>query len=376
MRNYKYRLYPTKQQEKLLTNHLNSCRLVYNKCLETKIKHYETTKKYLSKFAVNNLVKEWEESKPLHSQVAQDVSARVDKAFQAFFQRVKKGDTPGFPRFKGYDRYDSFTYPQSGWRLRDYKVKLSKIGEVKIKKHRDLVGTIKTCSVKRENGNEWYIVFSVEEPKKRKPKHKNEKVVAYDLGVKHFAVSSDAEYIDNPKFYNSKLNELKLVQKKYSELKQLPKEDKKKQKVKRELVRLHKKVKNQRKDFLHKLSRNIVEENKYIIVEDLHTATMMRRNSYYKLNRYITDCGWSSFTQMLTYKAEEAGGQVVKVNPRKTTQRCSNCGQDVPKDLNDRVHRCYSCGIELDRDLNAAYNILSIGMDTLGFSQDAPRSLA
>jgi putative transposase len=239
-----------------------------------------------------------------------------------------------------------------------------------------MTGNIKTCTIKRENCNEWYVVFSVEEPKKKKPNHKNEKVIAYDLGVKHFAVSSDAEYIYNPKFYNSKLAELKKVQKKYSELKNKPKEDKTKQKVKTKLVKLHKKVKNQRKDFLHKLSREIVNEYKYVIVEDLHTKTMTRKNSYYKLNRYIMDCGWNQFTNMLEYKAEEAGGQVVKVNPRKTSQRCSNCGLDVPKDLNERKHKCYSCGIELDRDLNAAYNILSLGRQALGLSLDAARSLA
>lgn len=378
MRNYKFRLYPTKAQTTALKNYLNDCRLVYNKCLEYRIKEYEQTEKYVSKFSLDKELKNWEESKRIYSQVAQEVNSRNDLAFRSFFRRLKaKGEKAGFPRFKGYDRYDSFCYKQygNGCQLKEYSLRLSKIGEVKIKQHRELVGTIKTCSVKRENDNEWYAVFAVEEPKKKKRKHKNNKVVAYDLGVKTFAVSSEAEYIDNPKFFNTKINELKKVQRKYSELKQLPKTDKKKQKVKRQLVRLHKKVKNQRKDFLHKLSRKIVEENKYIIVEDLNIKSMLKEG-YKILHRHISDCGWNQFTQMLTYKAEEAGGTVVKVNPYNTTQKCSSCGSIQLKDLDDRIHKCNSCGIELDRDLNAAYNILSIGMDTLGFSQDAPRSLA
>lgn len=376
MRNYKFRLYPNKKKEKLLDDYLNNCRLVYNKCLETKIKHYEETKLYLNKFALDKVLKDWEESKTIYSQVAQEVNARVDKAFQGFFRRLKSKDKAGFPRFKGYGRYDSFSYKQwgNGCKLKDNRLYISKIGDIKIKLHREIEGKIKTCSIKKEN-NEWYVIFSVEQEITPQV-NPNDNIVAYDLGIKHFAVSSDGEYIQNPKHYNSQLGELKKIQKKYSEKKNLPKEDKGKVKLKRKLSKFHKKVKNQRKDFLHKLSRKIVNENKYIVIEDLNTASMKMQKDYFKLSRYIDDCGWSTFTQMLQYKAEEAGSVVVKVNPRNTSQRCSNCGEPIHKDLNDRKHICYSCGIELDRDLNAAYNILSIGRDTLGLSLDAARSLA
>lgn len=357
MRNLKFRLYPNKKKEKLLDEYLNNCRLVYNKCLETRIKHYEETKTYISKFSLDKILKNWEESKAIYSQLAQEVNSRNDLAFRGFFRRLKSKDKAGFPRFKGYGRYDSFSYKQwgNGCKLKDNRLYLSKIGDIKIKLHREIEGKIKTCSIKKEN-DQWYAIFYVEQEIKPKV-NKNTNIVAYDLGIKHFAVSSDGEYIQNPKHYNSKLSELRKIQKRYSEKKNLPKEDKGKIKLKRKLVKFHKKVKNQRKDFLHKLSHKIVNENKYIVIEDLNIKSMLSEG-YKTLHRHITDTGWNNFTQMLQYKAEEAGSVVVKVNPAGTSQKCSNCG------------------IELDRDLNAAYNILSIGRDTLGLSLDAARSLA
>jgi len=162
--------------------------------------------------------------------------------------------------------------------------------------------------------------------------------------------------VDNPKFLDKKLKKLKKVQTKHSK--------KKTAKTRRVLTHLHRKVKNQRKDFLHKLSRNLVNEYDQVFIEDLNIQSMLK-NNWRVLHRNILDSGWNNFSQMLKYKAEEAGSSVEKVDPKNTSKRCSKCGELVPKKLSERIHNCPHCGIVLDRDLNAAINIKRIGLDSL-----------
>jgi putative transposase len=360
---YQYRLQVKDKREKTLSGILEKCRLVYNKVLDTRKTAWETEKKSMTLFDCNNLIKTWE-FEGVHSQVLQDVSARVDKAFKGFFRRVKtKGEKAGYPRFKGYGRYDSITYPQTGFKVGGNKLKLSKVGSVKIIKHREMEGKIKTCTVKRNGLGQWFVCFSCE-VEDVKVVDSNQKAIGIDVGCKDFAVCSNGESIEHPHFYKQSESKLKAIQSKYSELKQLPKDNKKKLKVKRQLIKQHLKVKNQRKDFLHKVSHKIVKENGIICVEKLNIKKMTS-DKWKSMNKSILDSGWYNFKQMLTYKAEWAGKRVVEVNPAYTSQVCSKCGAIVKKELDEREHNCPHCGLLCNRDLNASLNILRVGMDSL-----------
>lgn len=364
-RNYKYRIYAKGGKLKKLQSTLDTCCFVYNKVLETRKTAWETEKKSIGVYDCHNLIKTWD-IEGVHSQVLQNVSARVDLAFQGFFRRVKEkgGEKAGYPRFKGFDRYDSFCFPQSGFKVLEggKKLYLSKIGDVKVNLHRELVGKVKTCTIKRE-GTDWYVIFSCKVEKEVANKFET-KAVGVDVGCIDFATMSDGNTMVNPHFLRKSEVELKETQSKYSKLKQLPKDDKKKVKVKKKLVKLHCKVKNQRKDFLHKTSRKLVNDYSVICVEKLSVKSILK-DSWRALNKSILDSGWTTFRNMLNYKAVEAGSLVLEVNPAYTSQICSGCGVKVKKELSDRIHKCETCGLEIGRDHNSAKNILRVGMDSL-----------
>jgi putative transposase len=181
------------------------------------------------------------------------------------------------------------------------------------------------------------------------PKKVVSNAVGVDLGLNSFAVLSDGVVIDNPRYYRKSQDELKEVQSKYSLQKGKA--------TKRKLSALHRKVSNQRKDFLHKESRRMIDTYDLIAHEDLNIKGLAQLS----LSKSVHDAGWGMFIAMLTYKAEEAGTHVVAVNPYRTSQTCSNCGAIVKKTLADRQHDCPQCGLSMDRDLNAAHNILKLG---------------
>lgn len=361
-RNYKFRLSPGDGTKLHLQEVLNTCRFVYNQLLEKRNIHYKETKKTLSCFDCNQLIKEMSLKTPVHSQVLQNVSARVDSAYLGFFRRLKdKNGKAGFPRFKSYDRYDSFTFPQTGFKIKGKKIWLSKIGDIKVNFHRKIEGKIKSLTIKRE-GTRWCAIFSCEV--EITPVIKDyKKVVGVDVGCIDFATLSNGTTIKNPHFLRQSQEEISNIQAKYSKLKLKPEDDKQKNKVKRKLIKLHYKVKNQRKDFLHKLSRKFVNEYSHICIEDIKPSQMLNDN-WRSLNRSILDSGWTTFRQMLHSKAVEAGCEVINVNPSYTSQICSGCGSVVKKELSDRQHKCNICGLVIGRDLNASINILRVGMDS------------
>jgi len=367
LRTFQFRIYPSNKTEKKLLETIETCKNVYNKLLETKIISYKNEKKSPSKFDCNKLIKTLK-IENVHSQVLQNISDRVDKAYKNFFRRIKSGEKHGFPRFKSFGRYKSFTFPQSGFKLDGNQLKISKIGHMKIKKHRELEGRIKTCTIKRNSLNQWYVNFTCEIDKEIK-KSTNKKSIGIDVGCSKFAVLSTSSEIEHPKCYKKSEKKLKKVQQKYSKMKHVAKTNKKKTKTKKQLNKIHNKVANQRKDFLHKESRKLVNKFGIICVEKLNIKSMTH-NNFKNLNKSILDSGWDQFRQYLAYKAEEAGKLLVEVDPRNTSKICSNCGKLVDKTLADRVHKC-ECGFECDRDLNAAINILRIGADSLGNVLDA-----
>ena len=379
LRNFKYRIYPNKKTKSLLNKTLETCRVLYNNTLQRKIEHFKETEKSISLYECN---KELTEAKGgnadlclVHSQVLQEVQNRVDLAFQHFFRRIKqKKEKAGLPRFKGFGRYDSFTFKQASngsVKILDANwLNLSKIGKIQIKLHRPFIGKVKTCSLLRTGTGKWYAVFSIEKDPVEYPSLTDTEI-GIDLGLKTFAVLSNGEKIKNPKFFVQSEKSLTKAQQKLS---LLPKGSKERAKQRLVVAKVHEKTANRRSDFCHKESRKIVDNYSSIFMEDLSVKEMMKRKESdsplenwknTRRHRNIGDVSWRQFLNFVVYKAEEAGRHVKLVNPRNTSKMCSGCGELVPKDLNVRIHNCSHCGLVLDRDLNASYNILRIGLDSL-----------
>lgn len=354
-RTYKYRLYPNKEQIRKFEQTLNICRNLYNNALTQRRKYYEENAKGLSRIKQQEFLKERKGEDiyltQVHSQVLQDVLFRVEKAFALFFICLKAKDSrAGYPRYKSRNRYHSFTYPQQpGFTFTDKGLKLSKIGIIKIKLHRPIQGEIKTCTIKREV-DRWYACFSCQVSPSIKSI--SQKAVGIDMGITHFAYLSNGEVIDNPKYLIKQEPKLKRAQRKISK-RQKGSKNRNKQKIK--VAKSHREIKDQRSDFLHKLSRKIVDNFSFIAVEDLVISNMIK-NHY--LAKSIADASWGQFLNYLAYKVEETGGKVVRASPKGTSQVCSRCGSLVPKSLSVRIHKCPNCGIILDRDHNSALNIL------------------
>ena len=344
---FKYRLYPTQDQVQILIYCLTTCRYLYNEMLEDRKNAYDRCGVGLN---YNEQAGQLKYLNPgIYSQVAQDVLRRLDKAFRNFFRRVKNGDKKvGYPRFQGKNRYDSFTYPQSGFKIEDGKLHLSKIGAIRIFQHREIVGNIKTCTIKCD-GDQWYASFSVELPD---PEPKEIKTsVGVDVGITTLATLSDGTEIENPKTldkYDSKLR------KAHRDLSRKKKGSSNRNKQKIVLTGIYRKVRNARKDYLHKASRILTDTYDQIIFENLQIQNMVKNHH---LARSIHDASWSMLINFTTYKAEEAGGSVELVNPRNTSKQCSVCGSIQSMPLSQRTYRCPDCGAVMGRDHNAAINI-------------------
>jgi putative transposase len=375
---FKYRLHPNKETEKKLFFVLARCRELYNAALSERRDAYKYAGKsvtvYEQKRDLVDIKHIREEYKDIASHVIQDVLFRLDKAFQAFFRRVRNGEEPGYPRFKGRNRYDSFTYPDgAGWKFDGTKLHLSKIGSIKVKLHRPPIGKIKTVTVKREV-DQWYVCFAceVDAPPQLPLSYED---VGIDLGVTHFATLSNGELIEHPRYLRKGQATLKRRQQALSHKKR---GSHRREKAKKLIGKAHRKIRNQRRDFLHKESKKLIDRYEVIVFEDIQVANLTRHPKVRRddatgqylpngaaakggLNKSILDAGWGLFVSMCQTKAECAGRTLVKVNPRYTSQVCSNCGTVKKKDLSERWHSC-ECGAELDRDVNAALNILRLGM--------------
>lgn len=391
---YKFRLYPNKAQAEKLQWMLDRCRELYNAALQERKEAYKYTGKSVN-FATQSqsLTDIRDNNRPEYQEICRtvltDVLRRIDKAYQVFFRRVKAGEKTGFPRYQGYGRYDSFTYSgTNGLKVKynpDHKKKngkltLSKFGTVNIRLHRQIEGIIKTCTIKRESEH-WYAIF-VCEVGQDVVYHPSEAAVGIDLGLLHFATLSTGETIENPRHYRKSETNLKRLQQSLDRKKKKNQKAEckgnRRKKVIKAVAKVHRKIANQRRDFLHKESRKLVNCFQLIVFENLQTSNMSKRpkpkqdgngkylpngaSSKAGLNKSINDAGWSMFIGYCTYKAEWAGAKVVKVNPKHTSQICSNCGVVVKKDLSERRHVC-SCGLDIDRDHNAAINILRLGSE-------------
>src|SRR5262245_23291540 len=333
---------------------LNVCRELYNAAIQERRDAYRingvSVNYHAQAIQLPQIKKVRDDLGAVYSQVLQDTLRRVDKAFDAFFRRVRNGETPGYPRFKTASRFDSSTYPQSGFRLEGDKLHLSKIGSCRIRLSRPVEGTIKTCMIKREPDG-WYVIFAVEENQCRFfPKTGD--AVGIDVGIENFATLSTGEVVENPKHYRRGERELKTAQRTVS--RRPNKRSNRRRKAVTSLAKKHQKIQRQRADFHHKTALNLIQEFDAITVEDLNVRGMVKNHH---LAKSISDAGWSQFILILTSKAEEAGRKVIKVNPSYTSQDCSQCGHRVRKTLATREHRCDKCGFVAHRDHNSAIAI-------------------
>jgi len=366
---FKFRIYPTKAQQRRRDNTLELCRQLYNAGLEQRKTAYRRQRVSLSKAKQHAelpaLKTDFPEFDGVYSQVLQDVLARLDKAFDAFFRRVKAGEKPGYPRFTGKGRYDSFSYPQLGFALTDGRLHVSKIGTLKIRQHREILGTIKTLTLHRTSTGKWFACFSVAcEPPAAEPLPAS---VGVDVGLHHFATLSTGKHIENPRFFRTEERALAKAQRKLSAVPKGTPERARRRKV---VARIHERIAHRRQDLAHQESRKLVNLFGLIVFEALLIRNMVMQHT---LAKSIADAAWAQLVQYTTYKAAWAGGCVVLVDPRHTSQDCSSCGHRVEKSLAERVHRCPSCGLVLDRDVNAALNILALGLQSVRASGRSPR---
>lgn len=344
----KYRLVPTHKQRVYLVRTLNMCSEVWNLALEQR--KYQRIGRFEQARQLTQLKAAFPEFRTVHNQPLEDVMDRLDKAFQAFFRRVKAGQKPGYPRFRNRHRYDSFTMRRDGFRLEGKMLKVGKVGNIKVRLSRPLPdGAIaKNCVLRRKNGK-WSAIIAFEAPSQPLPATTD--ATGIDVGIASFAALSDGTFISNPRIYESAQKALRKAQRKVARRKR---GSVRRRKAVALLRLLHDKIVNRRRDFLHKESTKLIQRYGLIVAEKLNIAGLSRG----KLAKQINDVGWAEFFQMLSYKAGWAGREFIQVDARGTSQTCPQCGAIQKKTLSQRQHVC-PCGLSLDRDTAAAQVILA-----------------
>jgi putative transposase len=354
-KSYKEKLRPTPAQEQELERVLMLCRRLYNTALEQRITAYQRRHVSVSRFAQEAELKEMRAEFPeyaaIHSHVLQDVLARLDRTYQAFFRRLQRGEKAGFPRYKGRNRYHSFTCKEfgNGATLDNGVLVLSKIGRIRVQWSRPIEGTPKTVTISKE-ADGWYVAISCADvPTHPLPETGQE--AGIDLGLESFATLADGSRILTPGCYRKAERYLAKCQRRVSRRK---KGSHRRRKAVYVLAKAHQTVRRQRTDFHHKTALALVRANDVIYHEDLQVANMVRNHH---LAKSIADTGWGALLTILTFKAASAGERVQAVDPGFTSQTCSSCGVVVQKGLSVRWHSCPDCGTSLHRDHNAAKNI-------------------
>lgn len=360
---FKYRLYPTKAQTEYLDGQLREACGLYNAALEERRDAWRRKRIAVNYYDQANQLKAIRAEGSLglaNFSCCQDVLRRVDKTFKAFFRRCKAGEKPGYPRFKSRRRFDSITFPSHGDGCRflpkTKRLRIQGADNIKVKLHRPVEGAVKTITVKRSAGK-WYVCFSVESAAKLLPPC--EKTTAFDLGLENALTFDDGSVVQNPRWYAKGITKLRRCQRRVARRRTGGN-------GRRKAVRLLQKaaghVRNQRNDHHHKVSRKIVNGNGTIFAEDLNVKGLAAG----MLAKSVHDAGWTGLLEKIAYKAADAGRIFLKVNPRGTSQRCSQCGAIVPKTLAVRRHECPSCGLSVSRDHNSALEILRLGLSLMG----------
>ena len=356
MYSYKFRLYPNKEQEKKLNFTLAMCRLTYNFLLSRLNEQKVIDRNQIQADIVDfKIIKP--ELKDVYSKTLQYECYRLFSNLKGLSQSKKNGRKVGQLRFKGKNWFKTFVINQSGFWLEENNsrfsiLKLSKIGEIKLRQHRKIEGKIKQIIIKKNNSGKWFAIIQTDFTKQIK---RGDKEIGIDLGLNNFVTDSEGKVFHYPKAIRKYENKLTKEQRKLSRKK---KGSKNREKARIKVAHVHEKIVNSRDDFLHKITSYYVKEAKILVLEDLNVKGMIK-NKY--LSKSISDASWSKFVMLLQNKAENAGIEVIKINPKNTSQICSRCGRKVRKSLAIRTHKC-SCGLVIDRDYNSALLIKKLGL--------------
>ncbi|MCB2288549.1 IS200/IS605 family element transposase accessory protein TnpB [Clostridium sp. CS001] len=356
----KFRLYPNEEQRIYLAKTFGCTRFVYNKMLAERIKSYEENKnldiKSVKYPTPAQYKTEFEWLKEVDSLALANAQMNLDKAYKNFF----RDKSVGFPKFKKRTNTNNYTTNnQRGTvHIENNHIKVPKLKSmIKIEQHRQFNGLIKSCTISQVPSGKYFISILVDTEIVKLPEIDNK--IGVDLGIKDFAITSDEEIFSNPKHLKKSEKRLGKLQKDLSR-KQKGSNNRRKAKVK--VAKLHEKIANQRKDFLHKVSTQLIRENQTIVIEDLKVSNMIKNH---KLAKSIADVSWSEFRRMLEYKAKWYGREII-VAPSNyaSSQLCSSCGNksSQTKDLSCRTYICRVCGMIMDRDINASKNLLKLAM--------------
>jgi len=365
-RTFEYRLYPRKAERRALEVMLAQGREVYNAALAQCKSAYEATGKHQTALSQWAYFRAWRKQPGilLNASSLQHILRRLDKSYSAFFRRIKAGDTPGHPRFKGDTRFNSLEYTYSdGVKLvydeayARHGLYVQNVGSLKVKLHRFLPdgSAVKHVMIKRKASG-WYVYLMLDCPDPLPCDPNDLPAVGGDMGLMRLLTLSDGMLIDNPRWLRDALNALRMA---HRRLARRIKGSNRRRKARLLVAKLHEHVASIRRDFWHKLTHWLVHTYGLIALEALNLAFMLRNN---RLSLSAHDAGLGIFQHLLTYKAASAGSHVTLVDPAFTSQACSGCGALVEKALSVRVHVCPDCLLELDRDVNAARNILSLAL--------------
>ena len=358
---YKYRIYPNEEQINYLQKTFGGTRFIYNQMLADRIKSYEENKdldiKIIKYPTPAQYKKEYEWLKEVDSLALAIAQMNLDKAYKNFF----RDKSVGFPKIKSKkDNHKSYTTNNQNGTIyiENNRIKIPKLKSmIKIKQHREFVGLIKSCTISQNPSGKYYISMLVDTENIQLPKLDTK--VGIDLGIKEFAITSDGEMFSNPKWLKKSEKRLRKLQKDLSR-KQKGSNNRRKDRLK--VAKLHEKISNQRKDYLHKISHYIISENQVIVIEDLKVSNMIKNH---KLAKSIADVSWSEFRRQLEYKSEWYGRElIIAPSNYASSQLCSNCGNksSQTKDLSCRTYICPVCGMIMDRDINASKNLLKLAM--------------
>ena len=358
---YKYRIYPNEEQINYLQKTFGCTRFIYNQMLADRIKSYEENKdldiKIIKYPTPAQYKKEYEWLKEVDSLALANAQMNLDKAYKNFF----RDKSVGFPKFKSKkDNHKSYTTNNQNGTIyiENNRIKIPKLKSmIKIKQHREFVGLIKSCTISQNPSGKYYISMLVNTENIQLPKLDTK--VGIDLGIKEFAITSDGEMFSNPKWLKKSEKRLRKLQK---DLSRKQKESNNRRKDRLKVAKLHEKISNQRKDYLHKISHYIISENQVIVIEDLKVSNMIKNH---KLAKSIANVSWFEFRRQLEYKSEWYGRElIIAPSNYASSQLCSNCGNksSQTKDLSCRTYICPVCGMEMDRDINASKNLLKLAM--------------
>jgi len=357
IRTYRFRLYPTKEQQSTLNDILWAACWLYNRALDYRRKRWSESRKSINYYAQARMWRDWRNEEPqenplrlLNMSAGQQVLRRLDTTYKQFFKGQR-----GFPRFKKASRFNSVNYkPGDGVQVKDNRLYVQNVGLVKVRWHRELPeNKLKNIVVLRKPSG-WFVLLQIDLPEQSVEKSTNAPA-GVDIGITHALALSDGTTFDSPKYLQASLKKLRVFQRAVS---RKQRGGKNRHKADQRVARLHEHIANQRFDWWHKTTRQLVNDYGAIALEDMSLKFMLRNGN---LSRSAHDVGLGMFRTMLDYKAIDAGVEIVTVDPQNTSQVCSGCGCLVQKSLSVRIHSCPECGLTLDRDINAARNILSLG---------------